>query len=188
MTWSYSGGIGAHAALRRPELFRSIVHYEPSIESLLTGLPGSDNATKELRSHFGPAVTAAKENRPEEAALRLIEAVFKLPVAGALAESEMAVKMWRENGRTVKPWLAMDPAEPLSCEAFSKLEVPTLVVQGTDTYTWFSMIAEQLVNCQPNATLATLPGVNHDGPYRAPDLFAPVIESFISSVPVTPGN
>lgn len=99
MTWSYSGEIGVQAMLGRPDLFRSAVHYEPVLDNLVSGVPGGANATRDLFSHFGPAVTAAQAARSEDAALRFIEAVFKLPDRGA--ETEQGQEMWRQNGRTV---------------------------------------------------------------------------------------
>lgn len=180
VTWSYSGEIGTYAALRRPDLFRSIVHYEPSVGALVAGLPGGAVAQKELSSHFGPAISAVKENRLEDAALRFIEAVFKLPQGAAGEEPEPWPTYWRENGRTIPPYLAMAPGAPLSCEDLGVLRMPTLVVQGENTYARYSMISERLAGCQANALLVTLPGVNHNGPYRKPEEFGTLIRSFVA--------
>lgn len=116
VTWSYSGEIGANAILRRPDLFLSAVHFEPVIESLLSEIPGSSHATKELFKHFAPAVRAAKNGNTDAAALRFIEAVFRLPPGSASDESESAVNMWRENGSTVPPYLLMSPGNSLMCD------------------------------------------------------------------------
>ncbi|HEU0222877.1 MAG TPA: alpha/beta fold hydrolase, partial [Paracoccaceae bacterium] len=58
VTWSYSGEIGTHAALRRPDLFLSLVHYEPYIASLLSGVPGAAAANRAIMEAFGPAMAA----------------------------------------------------------------------------------------------------------------------------------
>lgn len=180
VTWSYSGEIGVHAMLDRPDLFRSAVHYEPVLDNLVSGAPGGANATRDLFSHFGPAVMAAQEDRPEDAALRFIEAVFELPEGGA--ETEPAQEMWRQNGRTVAPYLAMDPPPSLDCDALGAITAPTLVVQGAQSFTRFSIMADLVAACVENGMTVMLPEVNHGGPYRAPDKFSAVIEGFLSIV------
>ena len=182
VTWSYSGGIGTYAALRRPDLFRAIVHFEPSAKALMTGLPGSAAARTEMFKKFGPAMSAVKAEEVEVAALRFLEAVFKMPEGAAANEPEPWPTYWRENGRTIPPFIAMHPGAPISCEELGALTVPTLVVQGQNTYTRYSMMAENLARCQTNALLVTMPGVNHDGPYRKPDEFAALIENFLALV------
>ncbi|WP_282608543.1 alpha/beta fold hydrolase [Pelagibius sp. Alg239-R121] len=182
VTWSYSGGIGTYASLRRPDLFRSIIHYEPSARALLSGLPGSSAARTEMFKNFGPAITAMKAGKAEDAALRFIEAVFKLPEGNAATEPEPWPSYWRANGRTIPPFLAMAPGGPISCDQLGAMTVPTLIVQGKNTYTRYSMMAERLANCQANALLITLSGANHDGPYRKPREFTTLIKNFLALV------
>ncbi len=178
VTWSYSGEIGANAVLRRPDLFRSAIHYEPVIDSILTDLPGAANATRTLFNTFGPAVEAATNGDGESAALSFIEAVFELPKGGAKQEPADAVAIWRENGRTVLPYISMVPLKPLSCKDFQLSTVPTLVLQGENSYTRFAMMADRISECLANSMLVTLPNVNHDGPFREPEKFADLIELF----------
>lgn len=179
VTWSYSGEIGVHTMLQRPDLFRSAIHYEPAIGPLVDGVPGGENASRKLFAHFGPVISAVREDRAEDAALRFIEAVFQMPEGTAVGEA--GEEMWRDNGRTVAPWLAMDPL-PVDCGTLSRLTVPTLVVQGADAFTRSSMQAERVASCVANGMVVTMPDVNHDGPYRAGEEFAALIESFLSLV------
>lgn len=182
VTWSYSGGIGTYASLRRPDLFRSIIHYEPSARALLAGLPGSAAARTEMFKNFGPAISAVKAGADEDAALRFIEAVFKLPEGAAAEEPEPWPSYWRANGRTIPPFLGMAPGAPISCDQLKALTVPTLVVQGKNTYARYSMMAERLASCQANALLVTLPGANHDGPYRQSGKLTALIKNFLALV------
>lgn len=180
VTWSYSGEIGIHAMLRRPDLFRSGIHYEPVLDTLVEGVPGGENATRDLFGHFSPAVTAAQEGRDEDAALRFIEAVFELDKGNAVGEADE--QMWRDNGRTVPPYLAMNPPAALDCDTLSQLAIPTLVVQGEESFTRFSIMTERVASCVKNGLVLTISGVNHDGPYRKPDEFGAMIESFLALV------
>lgn len=88
--------------------------------------------------------------------------------------------MWRQNGRTVAPYLAMEPPIDVDCASLGGLRAPTLVVRGARSYTRSSIMAERVASCVANALVVTLPEANHDGPYRRPERFAAMIESFLS--------
>lgn len=178
VTWSYSGEIGTYAALRRPDLFRSMVHFEPAVMALLAGLPGSDAAMNEFLFDLGPAVKALQANELDDAALRFIEAVFRMPEGSAVNELEPFPSYWRDNGRTLPKFVAMTPGNPLTCLDLGALKVPTLVVVGTMTHVHYAMIAEQLARCSGNALLVRMDGATHDGPYRQPDRFTDLILEF----------
>lgn len=183
VSWSYSGGIATRAALKRPDLFRSLVHFEPSENDLLKEIPGSEAAKREMFARFGPAMAAVEEGRNDDAALRFLETVFRMPEGAAEDEPEKWQAMWRENGRTIPPFMAMKtPEESVTCEKLQTLSVPTLVAMGSETYTRYAMMAEQIARCQPNALLVTMEGVGHDGPYRRQEEFQASIGAFLSLV------
>ena len=104
--------------------------------------------------------------------------MFELQTGGA--EGEPGEAMWRQNGHTVAPYLAMDPPADLDCQTLGNLHTPTLVVQGAQSFTRFSIMAERLASCVGNGLVITMPDANHDGPYRRPDEFASMIKSFLS--------
>lgn len=186
VTWSYSGEVGVMAMLARPDLFNAAIHYEPTVERLVAGVPGGDNASRKLFSQFGPAVAAAQEGRAEDAALRFIEVVFQLPEGKAVGES--GEQMWRENGRTVMPFISMAPPAMIDCATLGRITAPTLVVQGSETYTQDSIMAEQVAGCVGNGMTLPLAGANHDGPYRQPEAFGAMITGFLSLVSPASGS
>ena len=100
VTWSYSGEIGTYAALQRPDLFRSMTHYEPAVDALLAGLPGADAAQAQFTSGLGPAIEALGNEAHEDAALRFIEAVFRMPEGSAADEPgavpQLLARQWQD--------------------------------------------------------------------------------------------
>ena len=180
VTWSYSGDVATRAAVERPDLFLSMVHYEPAIGNLIDGLPGAAQATRRLFSRFGPAMGAVQEGRLEDSALRFLDAVFDLPEGGADNEPEPWPTIWRDNGRTVPPYLKAPAGDVATCEEAGTIRTPTLIIEGGETFTRYSMMAGALAACQPNAVLVTLSGVNHDGPYRKPEELAEMVTNFIA--------
>jgi pimeloyl-ACP methyl ester carboxylesterase len=107
---------------------------------------------------------------------------FRRPEDAAASEPEPWPTYWRENGRTIPPFIAAHPGAAISCEQLRAIDVPALVVQGENTHKRFSMMAENLSRCQANALLVTMPAVTHDGPYRKPDEFAALIENYLALV------
>ncbi len=177
VTWSYSGEVGLQAMRERPDLFRSAIHYEPFLPDLSRGLPGERNAQAKVGRNFGPSDQPLAEGRWEDAALRVIEAVFDWPEGAA--ETEAAVGMWRDNARTLPLQFDMAPYRPLDCETLAGIAVPTLVVDGSETLTRYAIIAERAAQCLANALVVTISDVTHDGPYRDPETLGTLIKAFV---------
>ncbi len=190
VTWSYSGEIATYAALQRPELFRSMVHFEPDVDRLIDDLPGADAARAQFGATLGPMVAALEAGEVEAAALRIIESVFRMPEGAADNEAEPFPTYWKENGRTLPVFGAMARGEPLSCDDLANLEVPTLVVLGGETLVQWAMMSERLAECSGNAMLVRMEGVTHDGPYRRPDRLMDLILGFraLKEVPNSGGQ
>ncbi len=179
VAWSYGGDVAARAALSRPDLFRSLVQYEPDVAGLLDGVPGAIRATDNLYAGFDPAFTAIEKNQLEDASLRFIDAVFGLPEGGADKEPLLWREIWTENGRTIPLYLNAPSGEAATCPALARLRLPTLVVKGANGHVYDAMMADRVAACQPNAIVITMAGVNHDGPYRRSNDFAEKIDSFL---------
>ncbi|WP_172329209.1 alpha/beta fold hydrolase [Mangrovicoccus sp. HB161399] len=179
VAWSYGGDVAARAAIARPDLFSAIVLYEPDVAGLIDGLAGASAAAEHVLAGFGPAIAAVEAGQLEDASLRFIEAVFALGEGGAEAEPEEWRNVWRENGRTIPPFLSAPAGDTATCADLSAVRVPILVVRGAQSTVYDVMMAERLAACAANALVLAMPDSNHDGPYRHPDLFAAMIGSFL---------
>lgn len=182
VAWSYGGDVAARAAVARPDLFKAIIYYEPDVYGLIEGLPGAARATEILYRGYGAAFAAVEENRLEDASLRFLEGVFQMAQGGANTEPEAMRTMWRENGRTIPPYLSAPSGDTATCADLGVIRAPTLVIRGSDSMVYDVMMAERLAACQPNAVVVTMDGVNHDGPYRKPSEFADMIDDFLDLV------
>ena len=182
VSWSYGGDVATRAAILRPDLFQALVYYEPDVNGLIENLPGASRATEKLYEGFVPAMEALDENRLEEAALRFIDAVFMLPSGGADTEPEAMKAVWQENSHTLPDYLSAPVGNIATCKILSEVNVPALVVKGSQGHTYDAMMAERLAQCLPEAVVSTVKGVNHDGPYRNPKKFAEKINQFLDLV------
>lgn len=75
----------------------------------------------------------------------------------------------------------MGAALPISCEDLAAIDVPTLVIQGSDSYVLDAMMSDEVVRCQPNASTFVLDGANHGGPIQKSDDFIDAVLSFVAS-------
>lgn len=107
---------------------------------------------------------------------------------GSASESERAPSWFTEN-------LASTPAEmfllelegwsnaPTECEAFPRIEAPTLIVCGEGENT--DGAAELAVDALPNGSMVVMPGFGHLQAFWRADVTAPIIADFLARhVPV----
>ncbi|MBS9403236.1 alpha/beta hydrolase [Halomonas sp. TRM85114] len=87
--------------------------------------------------------------------------------------------IWLDNARTVPPQMSMTPPA-ITCEDLATLEQPTLILKGEHSDLFFASIADTMAQCQPQAELQVIPGVNHDGPVHAVEPFTAAILDFLS--------
>ena len=182
VTRSYGGYVGAHAVHRRPELFKSVVHFEPAITDHIKNLPSFENAWKEFLQQMSPVSAALRQGDNSSAALRFIEVVYRMPENSAESTIQTStLTMIRENGRTVNPFFKMKAIDPLICDDLKEIDIPHLIVDGENTHVWFAMATEQMDKCLASSKNITMEGVNHDGIMRKPKIFVELIRDFTSS-------
>ena len=87
--------------------------------------------------------------------------------------------MWRDNARTMLPFLAAPPPAA-SCDTLKGVSKPTLVLIGSETKSFFPVIAERVRECIPGAERVVLRGVNHDAPVKDPAGFSAAVSRFVS--------
>lgn len=175
VTWSYGGEIGLHAAMRRPELYGTAIHYEPILFPLLSDLPGGKRAMQEKdRTVFAPALGLAKQGDLNGAAMRFMEGVF-LMREGSAADAPMPwPTIWQDNSRTIPAYGAMAPLL-VGCEDLGAITAPTVILQGSESHIDTVMMADLVSKCLDNALTINVPGANHGIPMRAPEQFADMI-------------
>ncbi len=170
VSWSYSGQIVPLMALEHPELVRGMVHYEPFIPSLVAELP------EELQAAIAasPAMEALEAGEEVEQLLRPCSSDRR--VASSRNPSTCARL---DNARTVPLWVAI--AQPaITCEHLATLEQPTLILRGEHADIYFESVADTMAQCQPQAELGVIPGVNHDGTFNAVEDFTAAILDFLA--------
>ena len=183
VTWSFSGQTGVLAALKRPDLIRSIAFYEPMFEpTVLAILPeneASEAAVGELLARLGPAFAALEGGDVETATKTFVEAVLPLPAGAFARQAPEHQAMWLQAGR-VLALQPVAPPPPVTCDMLANLDVPALVVSGDKTLAFFDLIAGRVAECLPGAQRVTLAGIAHGGPSQDPEVFNALLIEFLT--------
>ena len=179
VTWSYGGDVATYAAAQRPDLFRTVSHYEPSVDFVLENSKQGEESQAAFREALKPAITVLRKGDAERAAFRFVEIIAGLPEGAAETEASPMPGMFRENARTMAPMMAMRSTQTLTYTALAELRTPTLIVIGSRTHERYKLIAMRLERCLPNAKLHVISGAHHDGPYRHAEQLADLIEAFL---------
>jgi pimeloyl-ACP methyl ester carboxylesterase len=116
----------------------------------------------------------------EGAAQRMLELVFELEPGGFHQEKELQKEVVRQNARTLSVNLTKYGNDniKLTCDYVKQAKVPTLIVRGGSTHSYWQRMAERFSECIPNAELSTIDGVNHRAPIEAIEELTKLILEF----------
>jgi pimeloyl-ACP methyl ester carboxylesterase len=169
------------AAIKAPELVRSLVLYEANLPDVLFGSTEGEEALGAFFGGFGDVEAALEAKDDAEAARELIEAIYGLPEAGFASIDAVQQAMVLDNAHTMPLLFNQPDAIPIGCDELAKIKTPTLVIAGAETLKAWSLEAETIAGCVPGATLAVLEGVGHNGPVEAKDAFVKLTLDFVDA-------
>lgn len=163
-----SGGYTAViAAVKHPELIRSLVLWEPYVGNDFIPSAGFDEKSlgkvSGWRKGFGPAVKAANSGDTKTAIKHFIEHVYELGSGGFSAIPEELKHMFYDNARTLPLLYSGETTDKVTCDFLGKIKVPTLVVRGGKTAEGYALTHVKAAECIPGSKLLVIDGVVHDG-------------------------
>lgn len=104
------------------------------------------------------------------------DGVLGSPVVDRIRERLLAddIDAWAATFRAI--------AEHNTYDRLSAVRVPTLVTTGDADVATPPAMSRELAEAIPGAQLHLMPGAPHMGPFERPDLFVPLLQSFLASV------
>jgi pimeloyl-ACP methyl ester carboxylesterase len=177
---SAGGRVLADAAVKQPDLFKSLTLSEPLItkptspEGLAHWTAGSQE--------FGKVVAAVRAGDARQATVNLIDWVYAEPGAFDKLPADSRQR-FLDNRGTVIQMVTAAPAAPPSCEQLGALPMPVMVMEGEDTRAGFRAMNERLVQClRGGSRRVTVPGAPHVWYPVNPKSGAERLLEFLSSV------
>jgi pimeloyl-ACP methyl ester carboxylesterase len=177
---SFGGAIALKAALTDPGQLISLVLYEPVLFSVLMADASQSAAAREILVLRDDTIGSIEDGNLDASAQRFVDywmgegtwAATPEPRRALLAAAMRAVKL---------EWHAA-LYEPTPLNAFSAVDVPTLLLTGTTSKVPARAIVHLLTAVLPRVRLEEIEGVGHMAPLTHPDLVNPRIERFLEHV------
>lgn len=181
---SYGGAVALMAALAHRDRVESLVLFEPVLFSVLVAEDPTQTGAREILAVRDDTVAALEGGDPSASAARFVD-YWMGPGswAGMPAPRREAVATAM---RTVKAEWHAAFTEPTPLSIFSTLEVPVLLLTGSESPASSSGVARLLAKSLPRVTSIEVEGVGHMGPVTHPDRINSVIESHLerASAPI----
>lgn len=175
---SYGGVVALRAALGDPARVRSLVLIEPTLFRLLLDDDPDQPAAREILSVREDTEAAMQRGALDRAAERFIDywmgpgSVASMPSGRRAAAAAAMVDVRHE-------WSAVF-AETTPLGAYAALDVPTLLLIGSQSPASVRRITALLAATLPSVTVTELDGVGHMAPVTHPDLVNAAIEDHIT--------
>ncbi len=179
---SWSSGIRTvlAATIKRPDLFKSAVHFEPVEGNIFADDQSVESLSAAWSSKWKPVFERLDAGDDEGSAERLLELVFELEPGEFHQEKELQKEVVRQNARTLPIHLPSYDKNKikLTCDYVSQSKLPTLIVYGGTTHRYWQIMSEKFADCLPDAALKIIAGVNHRAPIEAIDEFSELVLDF----------
>jgi pimeloyl-ACP methyl ester carboxylesterase len=169
---SHGGIVAQEAALRTKNLHKLIL-YEPPI------MDGSGEPDDSLLSAIATMETTIKEGKNEQALLFFKENLLGMPPDAI--ENERSTKYWQvmvNAAPTLPRELKAVAGYKFNAAKFNDLNLPTLLLSGSESPELFKEAIKKLNEALPNSRITVLEGQEHDAALTAPDLFTDKVLQF----------
>jgi pimeloyl-ACP methyl ester carboxylesterase len=164
---SYGGAVALRAALAAPHRLESLVLFEPVLFSVLLADDPTQPGAREIVAVRNDSVAAIDVGRPDLAAARFIDYWMGVGAWRSLSEARRA-RVSAAMHSVPAEWdaILMDPT-PLS--AFATLDMPILLITGSESPISSKEVARLLTKNLPLVTVVEIEGVGHMGPVTHAD-------------------
>jgi pimeloyl-ACP methyl ester carboxylesterase len=157
---SYGAQVALAAAVRNPELVRTLTLGEPGLANLVADTAEGKAAAAEFGRSFAPVREAVRAGDDVRAAELMVDAALGQPgAAQQLPAAQRTVLV--DNAKTVALQLNSTARATLSCAELQRLNVPVLVFGGDRSPRLMLMTNEALSRCLPRAEQVTVSNASH---------------------------
>ncbi len=174
---SYGGAVALRAALDNPGRLLSLVLYEPVLCAALMQEDPEQPAARECQSVRDDTIAAVDRGDLDRSGERFVD--YWMGTGAWTKTPDKRRPVVAGTMRKIKhEWHAVF-TEPTPLDAFTRLQVPTLYLVGTESPASTRGIARLLTARLPNLTVVELPGLGHMAPVTHPDRVNPEIEAYL---------
>ena len=171
VSWSSGVRTANAVASLRPDLIKSVVHFEPVEGNIFNGMEMPErlkNLEADWNNRWGPVEENISLGYDDLALEYMFEVVFEMEPGSYSSERGPIKELTRQNARTLEATMQNFYNDPIKmdCNYLSRIKVPTLVLYGELTHGYWQAMAERFAECVPDAELAMISGANHYAPVQ----------------------
>jgi pimeloyl-ACP methyl ester carboxylesterase len=172
---SYGGAVALLAALQQPP--RALVLYEPTLFALLDEETPPPNEAEGIRQTVADAAAHLARGDRSAAAGRFID--FWMGEGNWSRTPENRRAPIEDAIVNVQGWGTALFTQPTPLSDFSALDLPVLLMTGSDSPTSSRAVAQRLAHVLPRVRLLEFKGLGHMGPVTHPEVVNAAIEDFL---------
>ena len=180
---AYGARVAAEAALKSPELFRSITMSEPAF--IRPSQPADAAVADALFKDLAKIGVAGRAGDTRMAIVHMVDAVHGETGAWDRLPPLLQQRML-DNQQTIVPGVTAPPTPAPSCEQLGRLTMPVLVLHGERTVPGFKATTDRILECLPSSSArAVVPDAGHIWYLVNPKAGADHIVAFIARTRTT---
>jgi pimeloyl-ACP methyl ester carboxylesterase len=182
VAWSYGAHPAFSAAIERPDLFGSLLVYEPGFGTYIPDAASRLRFQVDVDASWAPVVVARRSGDLEAVLRAFIDRAGGAGAYDLLPEEDKAVL--RDSRAALSLMLSGSGTEPhpITCADLQRIEIPTGVGWGQLSRPCFTIPSEGAANCIGGDRFE-IGGVGHLWPTTHPEGFTKVVDHFLSQNP-----
>jgi pimeloyl-ACP methyl ester carboxylesterase len=174
---SYGGAVALIAALMEPSRVRALAVYEPALFSLLDAQSPPPNEADGIRDALAQAAAALAAGDRLGAARRFID--FWMGEGAWAGTPDSRKTRIAASVVNIRAWARAAFSNPTPLAAFAVLDVPVLLMMGSESPASSRAVARLLAKTLPRVELVEFQGMRHMGPITHPAIVNNAIARFL---------
>jgi pimeloyl-ACP methyl ester carboxylesterase len=175
---SFGASIVLRAAIRRPDIFRSLIAHEPPLFALLTA-PEFAPALAEVHRRLDTVIKSLEHGDYQRGARQFMDTI----AFGPGAWDEQLTSRMRETFIANAPtWLdeIRDPAAlDIDLNALTNFNKPALLTNGSASMPFFGPVVDMIAKHLPRAQRVTIEGADHTPYLSVPARYVEIVTTFL---------
>jgi pimeloyl-ACP methyl ester carboxylesterase len=181
---SFGAIVALHAAIRRPEVFATLVVHEPPLVGMLTG-SRFEPVLREVNRRVGGVIELLDAGDDEAAARLFVETVARRPGAWEDELTPERRAVFIGNARTFLDEARDPEGQRLDLDRLRRFDRPALLTTGSASPPFLVATVEKIASVLSHFGIETIDGAAHNPHETTPEQYADLVRRFIEAARVT---
>jgi pimeloyl-ACP methyl ester carboxylesterase len=181
---SFGAVVALNAAIRRPEVFATLVAHEPPLTGMLAGTQ-FEPVLQEVNRRVGRVIELLAAGEHEAGAKLFVETVARRPGAWEQELTAELREVFIDNAPTFLDESRDPAARRLDFDHLRRFDRPGLLSKGTASPRFLIAIVDAIASALPRFETATIEGADHAPHQSTPQQYVDLIARFVDAARVT---